>query len=72
MTRLEPYSSVSPFIPLLDSLTAGLTLGYLDDVTLGDQRSIVIADIHRIKEVGESLGLSLNINKCELICHHDI
>jgi hypothetical protein len=29
----------------------------------------VAADTLRIKEIGESIGLSLNISKCELVCH---
>jgi len=55
--------------PLLDSLISELTLGYLDDLTVGDNQTKVAADVLRIKEIGESIGLSLNISKCELICN---
>ena len=27
------------------------------------------ADVLRIKDIGDSIGLSLNISKCELVCH---
>ena len=55
--------------PLLDSLISELTLGYLDDLTVGDNQNKVAADVLRVKEIGESIGLSLNISKCELVCH---
>ena len=55
--------------PLLDSLVAELTLGYLDHLTVGDTQSKVAADVHKIKEVGERMGLSLNVSKCEVVCH---
>jgi hypothetical protein len=55
--------------PLLDNLASELTLGYLDDVTVGDHQSKVAADVHRIKDIGEGMGLTLNVSKCELICH---
>jgi hypothetical protein len=46
-----------------------LTLGYLDDLTVGDNQTEVAADVLRIKDIGDSIGLSLNISKCELVCH---
>jgi hypothetical protein len=55
--------------PLLTSLNSCLTLGYLDDLTMGDRQPTVAADVHRIKEIGENMGLTLNIGKCELFCH---
>ena len=53
--------------PTLSSLKASLNLGYLDDITLGDTQTVVAADV---KEVTEK-GLSLNVDKCELITHKD-
>jgi len=42
-------------------------LGYLDDLTLGGEQSVVAKDVERVAEVGQAMGLTLNINKCELI-----
>jgi len=52
---------------LLDSLQSELPLGYLDDFTLGGEQSAVAKDAERVAEMGQVLGLSLNISKCELI-----
>jgi len=57
--------------PLLSSLQAHLTLGFLDDVTLGGPVKTVASDVAEIR-VGSELGLSLNITKCELIAHNDL
>jgi hypothetical protein len=55
--------------PLLAGLTSVLSLGYLDDLTVGDKQTVVAADIQRVKDFGENMGLTLNISKCELFCH---
>ena len=52
--------------PLLTSLNSCLTLDYLDDLTMGDRQPTVAADVHRVEEIGENMGLTLNIGKCEL------
>jgi len=44
-------------------------LGYLDDVTLGGPQDEVGSDVSRIIEVGQSLGLQLNVAKCEVVTH---
>ena len=53
--------------PLLESMVSDLTRGYLDDVTLGGDQGQVVKDVHRIIEVGHTMGLTLNVSKCELI-----
>jgi len=53
--------------PLLDSLNSALTLGYLDDLTLGDDQAVIADDVSRVISAGSALGLSLNIDKCEII-----
>ena len=58
--------------PLLSSLQAHLTLGFLDDVTLGGPVKTVASDVAEIIRVGSELGLSLNITKCELIAQNDL
>lgn len=55
--------------PLLSSLNSHLTIGYLDDFTLGGSSSVVAADVASIIDRGTSLGLSLNRSKCEIISH---
>jgi len=44
-----------------------LPLGYLDDLTLGGEQSVVARDVERVAEVSQAMGLSLNFSKCELI-----
>ena len=53
--------------PLLESLQSELPLGYLDDLTLGGEQSAVAKDVERVAEIGQAMGLTLNISKCELI-----
>jgi len=53
--------------PLISSLQAELNLGYLDDVSLGGQVEMVASDVAEIVRAGSDLGLSLNVDKCELI-----
>ncbi|HSN23925.1 MAG TPA: hypothetical protein VLS45_07110, partial [Methylomicrobium sp.] len=53
--------------PLLSSLNSNLTIGYLDDFTLGGPTSTVARDVDNIICSGEALGLHLNSSKCELI-----
>jgi hypothetical protein len=48
-------------------MEAELTLGYLDDVTLGDSQSFIAKDVQRVIEEGRRIGLLLNVSKCELI-----
>src|SRR5437867_3506901 len=69
---LGPLLFCNTIHPLLESLKAELSIGYLDDLTLAGAPSIVAEDVRRVKEVGESLGLHLNISKCELFAHHDL
>jgi len=49
--------------PLSESLYSELLLGYLDNVMLDGQQSVVATDV----EVGRDMGLVLNVSKCELI-----
>ena len=53
--------------PILSSLQSDLTIGFMDDVTLGGDMHVVSSDIQHIKCSGATLGLNLNISKCELI-----
>ncbi|HSN23938.1 MAG TPA: reverse transcriptase domain-containing protein, partial [Methylomicrobium sp.] len=53
--------------PLLSSLKARLSLGYMDDFTIGGPEADVAKDVQAIIEVGERIGLHLNTTKCEII-----
>ena len=53
--------------PTLSSLKSCLNLRYLDDITLGGSAKTVAADIREIVRAGAAIGLSLNVDKCELI-----
>ena len=53
--------------PLLLMLRRELVIGYIDDITIGGHISTVDEDVTITKRNGPSLGLHLNITKCELI-----
>ena len=53
--------------PLLQSLEANLSLGFLDDLSLGGPESVVVDDVSNIIKEGEDLRLILNTFKCHLI-----
>ena len=55
--------------PLLLSLVSTLTIGYLDDLTLAGSLSQVTDDVNGVRDVGQAMGLTLNVSKCELISH---
>ena len=38
-----------------------------DDFSLGGHQNQVARDVQQIVEVGDQIGLSLNVNKCEVI-----
>jgi len=57
---------------LLDSLKSELVLGYLDDITLGDDAAVCLEDFLRLEAASEKLGLTLNRSKCEVIGHSDV
>jgi len=55
--------------PLLQSLSSALTLGCLDDVTLGGSLDVVAADVQKIITEDQAMGLCLNNTKCKIIAH---
>ena len=48
-----------------------MTLGYLDDLTLGGPIDVVAEEVQSIATAGRLLGLHLNYSKCELLAHKD-
>ena len=50
----------------LSSLSSKVRIGYLDDVTLMDEASVVADDIQRFRNSCVDIGLVLNTSKCEL------
>ena len=66
----DPLGSLlfcSTIQPLLHMLRSELVAGYIDDIRIGGHISTVDEDVTIIKRNGPSLGLHLNITKCELI-----
>jgi hypothetical protein len=52
----------------MDSL---LKLEYLDDFTVAGPEETVARNVSRKGQIGGSMGLQLNVRKCELICAND-
>ena len=69
MLSQEGTQQGDPLGPLLSSLVSDLTLGYLDDFTLGGNVAIVAQDVRQIVVLGSKIGLILNAAKCELVGH---
>ena len=53
--------------PLLMSLSSELVIAYMDDVTIGGDRSSVARDVTCVIDKGAEYGLTLNTAKCESI-----
>jgi len=53
-------------------MASPLTLGYLDDVTLGGKTQVVADDIAKLEAQCKTLGLLLNRSKCEVISRSPI
>lgn len=66
---LGPLLFCLPLQEILLKIKSPLTLGYLDDLTLGGQTESVVDDIRLIEQEGKLLGLTLNHKKCEVITH---
>jgi hypothetical protein len=56
---------------LLESLQSELVMGYLDDITLGDDAETCLHDFLRLEEAAQLLGLKMNRTKCEVVGHTD-
>ena len=48
-----------------------MTLGFLDDLTVGGNQKFVADDIDAIINVSRKMGLHMNVSKCEVIAHPD-
>jgi hypothetical protein len=68
---LGPLLFCNSIHPLLQSLDSLLKLGYLDDLTVAGPEETVATDVSRVIQIGGSMGLQLNVSKCELICAID-
>jgi hypothetical protein len=68
---LGPLLFCATLQPLLMEMKSELTVGYLDDLTLGGMKSVVEADIDRVCSEGSKLGLCLNKSKCEVLSAYD-
>ena len=63
---LGPFLFALTIQPMVESIQSPLNCWYLDDGTLAGDPSTVEADLIRIKEIGQNLGLKLNVDKCEV------
>jgi hypothetical protein len=66
---LGPLYFCIVFKELLESLRSELVLGYLDDVAMADNASVVLADFIHLEATSTQLGLQINRSKCEVIGH---
>src|SRR6267154_3771127 len=57
---------------LLTSCRTEFKVGYLDDLTLGDDMVLLAKEILRLEQGATSLGLSLNVSKCEIIANQSL
>lgn len=55
--------------PILTSASSALVIGYLDDITLGGDMKTLASDVLNIQTQAKSMGLTLNVKKCEFISH---
>src|SRR6218665_1160114 len=69
---LDPLLFCLPLKPILVEMASPLTLGYLDDVTLGGKTQVVADDIAKLEAQCKILGLLLNRPKCEVISRSPI
>jgi hypothetical protein len=54
---------------LLESMQSELVLGYLDDITLGDDARTCLNDFLHLEDAARRLGLEMNRSKCEVVGH---
>ena len=52
--------------PALTSMQSQFKVGYLDDISAGDNWKIVLRDLQIFQEQARALGLTLSCTKCEL------
>ena len=45
-----------------------LCISYLDDITIGGYWEDIVHDFQRMELLAQDVSLSLNLNKCEVIC----
>lgn len=64
---LGPLLFCLPLQPILTQMKSPLTVGFLDDLTLGGKAEEVAEDVQRLESECEKLGLFLNRTKCEII-----
>ena len=56
---------------MVSSLSSEFKAFYLDDGTLGGSVEDMVADLRRIEDQGKALGLFLNVDKSEVVCHSE-
>ena len=56
---------------MVSSLSSEFKAFYLDDGTLGGSVEDIVGDLRRIEDQGKALGLFLNVDKSEVVCHSE-
>ena len=69
---LGPLYFCLVIMELLESMQSELVLGYLDDITLGDDAATCLKDFLYLEAAAKKLGLEMNRSKCEVIGHTNI
>ena len=70
---VQPGDPLGPFLfslaisEALSHSSCTFTVGYLDDVTLGDTVQSLGCEIFKLRSLTAALGLSLNEAKCEIV-----
>lgn len=64
---LAPFLFCLVIKEVTEALSSELNIWFLDDGTLAGTTESLLEDISKIKDMGESLGLSLNPSKCEIV-----
>ena len=64
---LGPLLFSLPLQPVLHSLESVLTVGFLDDLTLGGEIGVVFRDVDILSGLESKLGLCLNPAKCAVL-----
>jgi len=64
---LGPLIFCATSLRLAKLMKSPLNIWYMDDGTLGGDVDVLINDFQAIQQVGRTVGLELNVHKCELI-----
>ena len=64
---LGPLLFCLTIYPILRELSSPFTIGFMDDITIGGPEPLVASDVKHINTNSGTIGLNLNLIKCEQI-----